>query len=57
MGKEAPLASYYYYATFSSRAEKTQRLQSELLVSGSIFEIRIVFDDHWDATLGHKYAL
>jgi hypothetical protein len=37
--------------------QKTQWLQSELLASGSIFEIRIIFDDHWSETLGHKYAL
>lgn len=59
MGKEAPLANLYYYATFSCRTEKkkTQWLHSELLVSGSIFEIRIIFDDQWGATLGHKYEL
>jgi hypothetical protein len=58
MVKEAPLANLYFYAAFSCRSRtKTQWLQSELLVSWSIFEIRIIFDDHWGGTLGHKYAL
>jgi hypothetical protein len=58
MGKEAHLANLYYYAEFSFRSRSnTQWLQSELLFSGSIFEIRIIFDDHWGGTLGHKYAL
>jgi len=58
MGKEAPLTNLYHYAEFSCRSRtNTQWLQSELLFSGSIFEIRIIFDDHWGGTLGHKYAL